>query len=161
MLDSEIKINRFMVGYCRMLVEGLADERLAEQPLPGVNHPAWILGHLAFSADRAAGLLGGGKVLSPDWVALFGPGSKPKAVRGDYPGKDELLHAVEHHFERARQQAAAATAELLAQPSTNPYTKEALPTLQDAVTFLLTGHLGLHLGQLATWRRMIGLAPLF
>jgi hypothetical protein len=35
-----------------MLVGEIADERLAEQPLAGVNHPAWILGHLAWTADR-------------------------------------------------------------------------------------------------------------
>jgi hypothetical protein len=39
--------------------------------------------------------------------------------------------------------------------------KEALPTIEDAVTFLLTAHLGAHLGQLSAWRRMIGKAPLF
>ena len=54
-----------------------------------------------------------------------------------------------------------ATPEQLARPSTNPYTKEALPTVGDGVAFLLTGHLGVHLGQLSTWRRMIGLGPLF
>ncbi len=48
MLDSELNVNRFLVTYCRMLVGDIADERLAEQPLPDVNHPAWILGHLAF-----------------------------------------------------------------------------------------------------------------
>ena len=31
--------------------------------MPGVNHPAWILGHLAFSADMIAGRLGGEKFL--------------------------------------------------------------------------------------------------
>ena len=30
-----------------------------------------------------------------------------------------------------------------------------------AVAFLLTGHLGVHLGQLSTWRRMIGMPRLF
>ena len=46
MLDTEIKINRFLMQYCRMLMADIADERMAEEPLPGVNHPAWILGHL-------------------------------------------------------------------------------------------------------------------
>ena len=39
--------------------------------------------------------------------------------------------------------------------------KDALPTLKDVVAFLLTAHLGVHLGQLSSWRRMIGLPPLF
>ena len=161
MLDSELKVNQFLVPYCRMLVGDIADGRLAEQPLPGVNHPAWVLGHLAFSADRASSLLGAAKELPADWAALFGPGSKPSASRCDYPSKDELLRAVEQGFERLRQQLAATTPEQLAQPSTNPYTKDALPTIQDGVAFVLTGHLGVHLGQLSMWRRMTGLPPLF
>jgi len=85
MLESETKVNQFLLRYCRMLVGDVADERLAEQPLPGVNHPARVLGHLAFSADRARWLLGAEKELPAEWPARFGPGSKPTATRGDYP----------------------------------------------------------------------------
>ena len=85
MLDTEIGVNQFLLRYCRMLVGDVADERLAEQPLPGVNHPARVLGHLAFSADRARWLLGAEKELPAEWPARFGPGSKPTATRGDYP----------------------------------------------------------------------------
>ena len=161
MLDTEIKVNQFLVGYCRILLKDIADERIAEQPLPGVNHPAWILGHLAFSADLAISRLGGEKTLPPAWVSLFGPGSKVSNVRSDYPATDELLRAVEQGFEKARQMAQAATPEQLATPSTNPVMKAALPTAREGVAFLLTGHLGVHLGQFSAWRRMIGLPPLF
>ena len=89
------------------------------------------------------------------------PGSQPSASRSDHPSKDELLRAVEQGFERRRQQAAAATPEQLARPTTNPYTEDALPTVRDGVAFLLTGHLGIYLGQLSMWRRMIGLPSLF
>jgi hypothetical protein len=120
-----------------------------------------VLGHLPFSADGAGGLLGAAKELPAEWTPLFGPGSQPSASRGDYPSRDELLRAVERGFERLRRQAAAATPEQLARPTTNPHTKDALPTVQEGVAFLLTGHLGIHLGQLSAWRRMAGLPPLF
>jgi hypothetical protein len=161
MLDTEIKVNQFLVGYCRMLVKDIADERLAEQPLPGVNHPAWILGHLAYSADGAISRLGGQKLLSAEWVSLFGPGSKVTSLRSDYPAMDELVRAVEQGFEKARQLAQTATPEQLAMPNPNAVMKAALPTVRDGVAFLLTGHLGVHLGQFSAWRRMIGLAPMF
>jgi hypothetical protein len=161
MLDSALKINQFLVQYCRILVGDIADDRLAEQPLPDVNHPAWVLGHLAFSADRARELLGAAAERPATWMPLFGPGSKPSAARSDYPSGAELLRAVEQGFERLRQSAAAATPAHLGQPMTHPRMKDALPTVQDGVAFLLTGHLGVHLGQLSAWRRMIGLPPLF
>ncbi|HJT77270.1 MAG TPA: DinB family protein [Gemmataceae bacterium] len=161
MLDSAIKINLLLVQYCRMLLDGIADERMTEQPLPGVNHPAWVLGHLALTTDNALGWLGAEKALPPEWAALFGAGSKPTASRGDYPAKEELVRAVEQGFERVRQRVQAAPPEQLARPTTHPRMRETLPTVKDGVAFLLTGHLGVHLGQLSTWRRMIGLPPLF
>jgi hypothetical protein len=75
MLDTELKVNQFLMQHCRMLVEDIADERMAEQPFSGVHHPAWVLGHLAFSTDRARGLLGAEKELPAEWTPLFGPGS--------------------------------------------------------------------------------------
>jgi hypothetical protein len=161
MLDGELKVNRFLMGYCRALVEDVPDERMVEQPLPGVNHPAWILGHLAWSTDRARWVLGLPPEFPPEWTTTFGFGTTPSTARGDYPSRDELIGAIEGGFQRLREQAAAATPAQLSQPSPNPRTKEQLPTVKDALAFLLTGHLGVHLGQLSMWRRMIGLPPLF
>ena len=161
MLESECNINRFLLGFARTLVAEVADERLTEQPLAGVNHPAWILGHLAYSGDGAVGVLGGQKTLTGDWTKRFGAGSKPSSLRADYQSKDELLHVLEERFDCARQMAATATPEKVAGSNPNPRLKEGLPTVRDAVALLLTGHLAFHLGQLSAWRRMIGLAPLF
>jgi hypothetical protein len=161
MLDTDIKINSFLMQYCRTLMADIPDERIADQPLPGVNHPAWVLGHLALVADMANTLLGAERALPAEWSTLFGLGSKPSASRDAYPSKADLVRAVEQGYERVRQRAAAATAEQLAQPTTNPRMKDFLPTAQDRVAFVLTGHFGGHLGQLSSWRRMIGLPPLF
>lgn len=161
MFETESRINQFLIGYCQMLAADIPEERLAEQPLPGVNHPAWILGHLAISGDFAAAVLGGEKVLPESWGTLFGPGSKLTANRANYPCKAELLEAIQSGFQRARELAASATPEILARPNPNRMLRGGLPTVQDAYAFLLTGHFSLHLGQFSTWRRMIGLAPLF
>ena len=161
MLDSEIKINRFLIQYCRMLLEDVPEERMAEQPLPGVNHPAWILGHLAYSANAAVGLLGGEKTLPRKWIVQFGPGSKLSGSREDYPASGELLQAIEQGFARAHELASVASPEQLSQPNPNARLAQALRTVGDAVGFLFTGHMGVHLGQLSSWRRMIGLAALF
>ncbi len=161
MLETEIKVNQFLVGYCRMLAQDIADEQMAAQPLPGVNHPAWILGHLAISADLAISRLGGEKKLPREWLPLFGPGSTLSGNRTDYPAKGELLRAVEQGFEKARELAQTATSEQLAAPTANPMLKTGLPTAREGVAFLLTGHLGVHLGQFSAWRRMLGLPHLF
>jgi hypothetical protein len=161
MLDSAIQVNLFLMQYCRMLVGDILDERMAEQPLVGINHPAWILGHLAWTADGSLAMLGAPKTLPTEWATLFGAGSKPSAERGVYPSKDNLLRAVEQGYQQVRQRAASAGPEQLSRPTTSPRVKEALPTLNEMVAFLLSGHMGVHLGQLSSWRRMIGLPPMF
>lgn len=161
MFETESRINQFLIGYCQTLSADIPEERLAEQPLPGVNHPAWILGHLAISSDFAAAVLGGEKILPQNWGTLFGPGSKLTANRADYPSKVELLEAIQSGFSRARELAASVAPEILTRPNPNRMLRSGLPTVHDAYAFLLTSHFSLHLGQFSTWRRMIGLAPLF
>jgi hypothetical protein len=161
MLDNATQVNLFLLQYCRTLVGDIADEQLAEQPHAGVNHPAWILGHLAWAADGALAMLGAPKVLPDEWKTLFASGSKPSASRAVYPSKNELLRAVEGGYLQARQKAASASPERLSRPTTSPRAKETLPTFREMVAFLLTGHMGVHLGQLSSWRRMLGLPPTF
>jgi hypothetical protein len=161
MLDTDIQVNLFLLRYCRLLVGDIPEERMTEQPVAGVNHPAWILGHLAWAADGMLEKFGGTKTLPAEWTALFGAGSKTTTARGDYPSKDVLLGAVERSYEQLRQMAATAGAERLSLPTTSPRAKEVLPTLKEMTAFLLSGHMGVHLGQLSSWRRMIGLPPLF
>jgi len=161
MLDNAIQVNLFLMQYCRTLLADIPEERMAEQPVAGVNHPAWILGHLAWTADGALAMLGAQKLLPEEWKPLFASGSKPSASRAAYPSKDELLRAVEEGYLQARRKAASASAEQLSPPTTSPRAKEILPTFREMVAFVLTGHMGVHLGQLSSWRRMIGLPPLF
>src|SRR3954469_12960589 len=111
MLDTALKVNAFLGEYCRMLVADIPDERMAEQPIAGVNHPAWILGHLAIASYRVVTILGGNPDVPPGWMEKFGPGSKPTASRADYPPKDELLRTAEQSFERVRRAIAEATPE--------------------------------------------------
>jgi hypothetical protein len=161
MLREAIHVNQFLVGFGQRLLSEIPDERMTEQPLPGVNHPAWILGHLALTADGVGEILGGKRTLPAEWSTLFGQGSQPSSVRSGYPSKSELLRAFEECHHRLREQAAAAGPEVLAQPPTNPRAREVFPTLKELATFILTGHVGVHLGQLSAWRRMIGLPPTF
>jgi hypothetical protein len=160
-LDSAIQVNLFLMQHCRILVEDIGEERMTEQAHAGVNHPAWIPGHLAWAADGALAMLGAPTVLPADWKTLFASGTKPSPARATYPSKDELLRAVEEGYLQARQKATTVVPEQLARPTTHPRAKETLPTCKEMVTFLLTGHMGVHLGQLSSWRRMIGLAPMF
>ena len=72
MLQEAIHVNRFLVGFGQGLLSEIPDERMTEQPLPGVNHPAWILGHLALTADGVGETFGSQKTLPAESSTLFG-----------------------------------------------------------------------------------------
>ncbi len=161
MLETECRIYAFMLGYCERLAADIDDTRLAEQPSPGVNPPAWLLGHLAVASDMGVGLFGESRAISEEWHTLFGPKSIPVSDRSAYPSKAELLAALRTAHERLSGLARAATAEHLARPNPSPFFKKELPTTGDILGHLLTSHEGMHLGHLSNWRRQVGLPYLF
>lgn len=160
-LNNVIATNKFELGYAAMLLEDIPDERMCEQPMPGVNHPAWIIGHLTNTADSLAGWFGGAPSIPDDQKKQLGMGSTPSNNRADYPSKAEMLKQLKEAHGRIHQLIEAADEEHLNGATPFPRLAERLPTIREALTFILVGHVGVHLGQLSTWRRMIGLPPLF
>ncbi len=161
MLETETKIYAFMRSAFDLLLTGVDESKFADQPMPGMNPPAWILGHLAIVADRGCEVLGAPRQLSEAWHTQFGPGSTPSSKLSDYPSKAELLAALDAGHARLSSLALAADPALLAEPHGRERIAALLPTKGDLVAMMMTAHEGTHLGQLSTWRRCIGIPPLF
>ncbi len=157
MFDREITLYDFMLHYGRLLVADVPDEQLAAQPAAGLNHAAWVLGHLAFVSDYARKNLGGAPACPPEWTALFGVSSQPTADRAAYPSKAELLAAYERGHELLKAAAATADPASLAAPNPNEKRRAMIPTVAHVISHILTTHEATHLGQLSAWRRMMGL----
>jgi hypothetical protein len=145
-----------LYGYARQLVVDIPDEELAEQPAPGLNHPAWILGHLVVAADYGLTLLGPKTVAPEGWGALFNPGTVPDPNRSAYPSKAELLNTFEAAHGAFSGAVAATDPAQVARPNPIESFRPRFPTLADMLTYLLTTHEAGHLGQLSAWRRMMG-----
>lgn len=145
------------LGYANRLVADIADEQMALQPAPGMNHAAWVLGHLACTADMLAVMLGLEPVCPAAWPGLFDWNSSPSADAGLYPAKAELLQALAD----GHAQLAAALPQVPAARWTDETPLEAvrgfLPTLGDCFVFVMAAHENMHLGQLSAWRRVQGL----
>jgi len=161
MFETELASNAVLLSLAEQLTADIADADLTAQPVAGTNHPAWILGHLAYAADGAVGLLGGEKQTDAQWSTKYGRDSKLSSARTDYPSRDELLRVFLETHRRARELASTADAERMKRANPNSRMRDRLPTIGEMCAFLLTGHLGFHLGQLSAWRRMRGLPPLF
>lgn len=73
------------------LLADIPDEKLSSQPVAGINHPAWILGHLlAVEQKFTGGILRRPFQTSLDanWWETYGIGSVPKPDRGLYKSKE-------------------------------------------------------------------------
>lgn len=159
MFKSARKLSEFQLRYARLLVQDIDDARLAEQPMPGMNHAAWILGHLAVAADFLLQLFGEPELCSEDWHNRFGPGSSVQADRSAYPSKGELLEALALGHEATARASINASKEAIQQPHTPElaFLKPELTTVGDLALHLLTTHEAIHLGQLSAWRRALGM----
>jgi len=159
--EQESRLYGFALQMCRMLTADLDDSKLTIQPMAEVNHPAWILGHLAVATDYALQTMGQRRVCSKEWHEKFGRGSKPLPERSIYPTKDELFSAIERGHELVTSALQNAPAERLSAPNPVDFLKKPLPTVGDLLAHLMTTHVAFHLGQLSMWRRQMGFAPIF
>lgn len=157
-MQHTLTVFRFTLFYADKLVADIDDADMTLIPHPGMNHPAWILGHLALGADLAAKLLGQEMATGPRWMVTYGPGSKLVAERDKYPSKSELLDTLRRCYERAATLAAGTTPEQLAAPNQTPFFPVQFPTVGDLLTHILSTHPAAHLGQLSAWRRCVGKA---
>jgi hypothetical protein len=157
MLQYVLHVYTMNLGFARRLVGDLSDDQMCAQPHGVVNHPAWSLGHLAVAADHLGKVLGLSADLPESWKETFKTGGTPSPDKSLFPGKDEILRALGQQHERIAQAVTAADPATLAAPHPNEKSRAHFPTVGDYAIFLMTAHEMDHLGQIAAWRRAMGL----
>jgi uncharacterized damage-inducible protein DinB len=163
MMDLILPSFRLNLWYSQKLVADLTDEQMCAQPVSGVvmNHPAFLLGHLALVAgDFAGGFVGLSPICPESWKELFNQGAKPLADRSRYPSKAELLQKLEEAHSRLADAVTKASPEVLAQAAPEKI-RERFATVGALLVGLMTSHEASHNGQLSAWRRATGLPPVF
>jgi len=148
------------VGYATALLEPIPAEVFAHLPHAEVNHPAFVVGHLGLYLNKTLELVGRADacVAPPFEVATFEDGAPCVEQDGRYPGKDVLLPYFLEHSRTMLDAVRGTAAETFA--AENPMEgrmKEMFPTIGVAVNFLVNNHAMMHLGQISTWRRLMGL----
>ena len=138
------------------LVADLTDEQMVAQPSGMINHPAWTLGHLGAGSDALAGMLGVPSTFPDGWREAFRRGSIPRGDVAVYPSKEQLLEQLRAQHERVAGAMKTADAMRMRQPAPPRY-RERFPRVGDFAIAVMTVHEGHHLGQVAAWRRAMGL----
>ncbi|MEM9374367.1 MAG: DinB family protein [Planctomycetota bacterium] len=154
-------------GLAKMLLAGIEPGDFASQPvLDGkpvhTNHPAWVYGHLALYPSSVMAMLGhdGSAIACPEpWQELFKNGAvcKHDPDLSTYPPMDEIVAAFETAYVTFIEAARNTTNDVLLQPAPEEGWRDAFGTNAGVVNFMIHDHYMFHLGQVSTWRRMMGL----
>jgi hypothetical protein len=142
--------------FAHLLADPVPADRFAEQPAAGVNHPAWVVGHLAFAADFGLTICGAAAVCPADWSAKFGIRSAPVPDPAAYPPKDELLAKFDESHQRLVEAVPHADPAALDRPQPLTFLGPHVATMGELLAHILTTHEAFHLGQLSAWRRVSG-----
>jgi len=153
--DALLAAYQLNLAYGRLLARDIAAEQMCAQPHAGMNHPAWVFGHLTMAGHSALRVLGHDEPAPEGWAALFKRGSLPCGDAA-YPSKDELLAAWERTHERVAMELPDVDEAVLT-PANDVIMQELLPTRADLLAHLMTTHESIHLGQLSAWRRALGM----
>lgn len=142
-----------------ILVQDLTDEQMTSQPHGLINHPAWSLGHLVSTTHEACKIAGIESSVPEGWPEKFSAGAKPNPESDQNPTKAELLAELRACHERVSQALPKIAPAALAQAHPDEGTRKYFPTVGDHVIYMMTAHEMDHLGQVAAWRRAMGLKP--
>lgn len=139
-------------------VDDLKPEEFLHQPIPGANHAAWVVGHLARSARVACEQLGLPDLpeLPKDWDADYRPTRAAAPARQKAGDPMEMLRLFDLHQDKLIAGLKTADLAKLAEPAPWPS-----PLFADRGQFIhfLSIHVAVHAGQLSLIRRSLGKAP--
>ncbi|MBX3389596.1 MAG: hypothetical protein KF691_09095 [Phycisphaeraceae bacterium] len=126
------------------------------------NHPAFVYGHLALYPARLYSLveLDPAPVAAPpEFTDLFKAGveCKDDPEGSFYPAMETITTAFFRGYDGAFDRLVSLDDALLQRPTPDERYRQHFPTVGVALTFMLTSHVMMHMGQVSTWRRCFGL----
>ncbi|MCC6909620.1 MAG: DinB family protein [Phycisphaerales bacterium] len=151
---------RITLGLADALARDIPADKFAFKPHPTINHPAWCFGHLSLYPDRAFNSILGRTDLARTnerFTKLFEPGSKCLDDASIYPAKDEIMAELRERHAVMLDYLETVDDEVLQRPTAHERYASRFPQIGHVLHFLFANHVTMHLGQVSSWRRCIGL----
>jgi hypothetical protein len=158
-LGFAIERLQFIRGYLLPMLADLQPDDWFRQPVAGVSHIAWQVGHMSVAQYHLALVCVRGKqprdaeLLPAGYGELFGRGSRVEAEASHYPQPSELRDVFDAVHARIPAELADLADSALDEPATISH--PAFPTKFAALVFC-GEHEMLHAGQIGLLRRMLG-----
>lgn len=150
----------YALDYFRDLVADVPEREMSSQRGGIVNHSSWLIGHLIFSCQELAAVVGVPPWLPRDWARRYGPGSAPHSDASGYVSKQEALAMLRDAQTRLTEAVEKLGDEDLDRPLPQESLRNLFPTVRHALTQVLIGHTAYHIGQMSVWRKALGLPPI-
>lgn len=173
-LDMIVSAARRTRGYADQIAAGIEAKRAARKPrfrsdagetVVDCNHPTFVYGHLAIYPARLAGMLGLGDAVAAQVAApatypdLFKAGVECKDdVEGTiYPAWADVLASFQRGYDTILESTKGVDDAVLSRELPDERMRAVFGTVGAAAVFLLTSHVMVHMGQVSTWRRCMGM----
>jgi hypothetical protein len=154
------------------LLNGIAESDFGHKPryeggILDMNHPAFIFGHLSIYPGIVLDLFGAefqetvAMVKPPDsFLTLFSKGALciDDPEMKIYPQPKLIIDSFQRGYDTLARVVADVPQAILAEKTPGERVAR-FPTKGSFLAHLMTGHLGIHLGQLSAWRRAMRLPP--
>ncbi|MEE2971773.1 MAG: DinB family protein [Planctomycetota bacterium] len=161
--DLIVPAARMSLGYLLTLAEDIPADRWAEPGMDGMNHPAFLYGHLAIYPNRVFTAFIDRADLAVDCpfdAEAVKQGAECKPDASLYATKDVVVPFLKERYESLIDTIPSVSLEIWSAP--NPAGgrfAEMLPTVGTTVNFMVGPHVMMHAGQISHWRRAIGMGP--
>lgn len=146
--------------YGPKLVADLSAEQMVAQPAANPdapsNHPAWVLSHLNVYIPIICSVIKGEEFDDPK-PHKYGMLSKPVTDANEYLTKEELVESFVNGHDQVAELLGNSDETVFSQPVRLPRWKEVMPLAGVALPYLMLNHENGHLGQVSSWRRILGL----
>ena len=149
--------------YTKTLLEDIDQNEWFRQPVAGINHVAWQIGHLAMAQyglvlfRQRGRKLEDTELMSSAFRKKFSRGTTPNQDPDFYPMIEEIHDVFERVYRQSMEELATYPLEQLNDPVEDPYA--AYPTKLGCLIFC-AHHEMLHAGQVGMLRRLLGNDPI-
>lgn len=151
---------RAIIGLLRKAVDDIPSDQMKVQPVPGINPPVWILGHIVTTLSVVPKVVANVSIVPKEYLVWFGPTSQLENLPEAPPSKADLVKLLADVSESILVEIPKMTDDDLARPNALKFMTQELPTMRDILENLLLTHTMLHYGQLTVWRRLMKLPPI-